>query len=136
MQKILFSLLVSGFLGFVSCNKSQFPGTGSYKARVQVEGGYVNMVRLEYWDEKYNNHTITDIHVPEKSNSFTTEEYKVGKAINVDVLALAPPNDGSAPRPKVSLVVELLKDGKVVRKGEHTGNGGAHVLLQAPLPKK
>lgn len=136
MQKILFSLLVLGFLGFVSCNKTQFPGKGNYKARIQVEGGYVNMVKLEYWDAKYNNHTVTDIHIPENSNTFTTEEYKVGKAINVSVLALAPPSDGSAPRPKVSLVVELLKNGKVVRKGEHTGNGGAHVLLQTPLQKK
>lgn len=140
MHKNIFLLFISVALVFASCSKARFEGAGKYKVNVKVEGdsAYIDNMQVQYWDSEYNNHKI-DVKFPDKATEFTTPEYQVGKAIVVNVKANN--SNGSfsgsnSHKKPVYLVVELLKNGKVVRRGEDKRLGYAEVELKTPLEKK
>lgn len=145
----LLFVLIAEILFLSACNKTGFAGAGKYKVHLRVEGknSYVSAVNLEYWDSKYNNHSVQNIVVPDNVSEFTTQEYKVGRVINIATSAtnfqeLTNSKSGTGAtkiedlQSKVTLIVELFRNGKVVRKTQRSANGHIQVFLKTPLEKK
>lgn len=144
MLKNIFLLFISGALVFASCSKARFAGAGKYKIHAKVDGdsAFINGVEVQYWDSKYNNHKIESVEIPKNATDFTSPEYSVGKAIVVNVDAANTyysryySRNGNYQAKQVHLVVELLKNGKVIRRGEGKDIDKVNIILKTPLENK